>query len=183
METTRGQLLVALPQLRDPNFERTVVLMLQHDDDAAVGVVLNRPTGLDLVGNLALWEKMAASPAEVFSGGPVGKGVAIGLARSDSTVEGDGWAPLFPGLGTVELGRPPDELPVHVDSVRIFVGYAGWGPGQLEGELALGAWLVVDAHPDDAVTTDPANLWSAVLARQPGSTAWLARYPDDPSLN
>lgn len=183
METTKGRLVVALPELRDPNFERTVVLMLQHDEDAALGVVLNRPSGLDLVGNLSAWEGVLAPPVELFTGGPVGRNVAIGLARSDSTGTGPGWAPLFPGLGTVELGRPPADLTVPVEAVRIFLGYAGWGSRQLEAEIEAGAWLVVDSEPDDAVSTEPLGLWSVVLGRQPGSVSWLARYPEDPNLN
>lgn len=183
MEWTRGRLLVALPALRDSNFNRTVLLMLQHDEQGAVGVILNRPSGLDLVGNLAAWERVAAPPAEVFWGGPVAKGVAIGLGRSALVGPTDGWVPLFGDLGTVELGRRPDELAVDVRHVRVFVGYSGWGSGQLEGEIESGAWLVVDADPDDADTGAPLDLWAAVLRRQGGTTAWLARFPDDPSLN
>lgn len=182
-ESLRGRLLVALPELSDPNFARTVILVLQHDEDAALGVILNRPTGLDLVGTLTAWERIVVPPVQVFSGGPVGRGVAIGLARSDTRDEGAGWAPLFSGLGTVELGSSPDDLGVPVAAVRIFVGYAGWGEGQLDGEIESGAWLVVDAEPDDAMSKTPETLWSDVLSRQPGSVAWLARYPDDPNLN
>jgi putative transcriptional regulator len=183
MDGTRGRLLVALPALRDPNFDRTVLLMLQHDDQGALGVILNRPSGLDLVGNLAAWERVAAPPAEVFWGGPVAKGVAIGLGRSTADGPTDGWAPLFADLGTVELGRPPEDVAVDVRHVRVFVGYSGWGSGQLEGEIEMGAWLVVEADPGDAVSDEPLDLWAAVLRRQGGTTAWLARFPDDPSLN
>ncbi len=183
MAGTKGRLLVALPALGDANFDRTIVLVLQHDEQGALGVILNRPSGLDLVGNLTAWEGRAAPPVEVFWGGPVARGVAIGLGRSAPDGPADGWVPLFADLGTVELNRRPEELATDVRHVRVFVGYAGWGSGQLEDELKMGAWLVVDGEPDDAVTPHPLELWAAVLRRQGGTTAWLARFPDDPRLN
>lgn len=178
-----GCLLVALPVLTDPNFDRTVVLVLAHDaDDGALGVVLNRPTDTEVADPLPAWAPLAAEPGVVFLGGPVGSTAAIGLARGLGR-PGDGWAPVAGHLGTVDLGLDPDQLSAPVDAVRVFSGYAGWGPGQLESEVDQGAWLVVDGAPDDVLCADPARLWRLVLRRQGGRIAWLANWPLDPGMN
>ena len=179
----KGRLLVANPTMQDPNFDRTVVLVLEHNAEGALGVVLNRPSDAALTGALPAWGPLAADPAVVFVGGPVGPDSAIGLARAAAGGETDGWAPLFDGYGTVDLGRPPDEVEARVDALRVFAGYAGWGPGQLEGELAAGGWVVVDAAPDDPLCAEPDRLWESVLRRQGGTTAWLADCPPNPNAN
>src|SRR5687768_2508756 len=131
-EPVRGKLLVATPDLEDPNFFRTVVLMLEHTDDGALGVVLNRPTIAELTEPLPAWAPMAAEPAVVFTGGPVQPEAAIGLGRrTPGEGEPDGFAALFGDLGTVDLERPPDAVVPVIDRIRVFAGYAGWGPGQL----------------------------------------------------
>ncbi len=178
-----GCLLVALPSLTDPNFERTVVLVLAHGaDDGALGVVLNRPSDTDVGEPLPQWAPLAAHPGVVFLGGPVGASAAIGVARG-TTAPGTGWAPVAGHLGTVDLGLDPDQLPAPVDAVRVFSGYAGWGPGQLEAEIGQGAWMVVDGAPDDVLCADPARLWRLVLRRQGGRVAWLANWSPDPRMN
>jgi putative transcriptional regulator len=179
----RGRLLVAAPPLVDPNFDRTVVLMLEHGDDGALGLVLNRPGTTDLVEAVPDWSGLASEPAVVFAGGPVQTDAVIALARSDVDEERDGWVPVGQGLGTVDLARPPIDVPVRIDAVRVFVGYAGWAPGQLEGELEAGAWFVVDVLPDDVFGVEPRSLWQRVLRRQPGRLAMFANSPADPSTN
>jgi putative transcriptional regulator len=179
----KGRLLVATPALLDPNFARTVVLVLEHGEPGAVGVVLNRPTTTDLADPLPGWSRLAAEPAVVFVGGPVALGSAIGLGRVPAGPPVEGWAPVVAGLGTVDLSREPEEHGGSVDLVRVFTGYAGWSPGQLEGEIDEGAWIPLDARPDDALSTEPDELWRAVLRRQPGRLAWLANFPPDLSLN
>jgi putative transcriptional regulator len=194
--TTAGRLLVAAPPLDDPNFDRTVVLMLNHDDDGALGLVLNRPTDEAAVPGLAGWLERADQPAVVFAGGPVELHALIGLARMKGATPGDGWQPLsdVPGgagtqatladLGTVDLSADPDHLGDVVEAVRLFRGYAGWGSAQLEGELDVGAWIVVDPEASDVFTTDPGGLWRRVLVRQGGRLAWIGRlYPDDLESN
>ncbi len=179
-----GRLLIATPLLGDPNFERTVVLMLQHSDEGALGVVLNRPSDLTLRGPLSDWEGVAAPPQVVFVGGPVSQGSVIALARVESepgTTEA--WSPVLPRVGVLDLTSDPASDGVTVEEVRLFTGYAGWGPGQLEGEIGEGAWFVVDAEPADALAPEPERLWPAVLRRQGGKLAWLALYPPDPSVN
>src|SRR4051812_281631 len=127
-ESLQGRLLVATPALGDPNFDRTVVLLLEHNLEGALGLVLNRPSDTEVGDPLPDWARVAAAPAVVFVGGPVQPGAAIGLARSPVEDAVEGWVPLFDRLGTVDLSRPPDTLDVPVDDVRVFVGYAGWGP-------------------------------------------------------
>ena len=184
-----GQLVVATPQLGDPNFARTVVLLLQADEeDGALGLVLNRPSGTDVAEVLPDWSALAAGPAVVFTGGPVQPNAAICLGRgrvggtqvgSFSVLEG------VPGtsLGTVDLDAPPEDLLPAVAAVRVFAGYAGWGAGQLEAEVEEGAWWVLDALPADAFSADPEQLWADVLRRQGAPIAFAANYPADPSLN
>lgn len=182
----KGRLLVATPQLDDPNFERTVVLVLEHGDEGALGVVLNRPSGLDLAEPLPEWARAAAHPSVVFIGGPVAPSAAVCLARLGASGGASGWAPLLGTIGpvgTLDLDSDPDEAIPRLDEIRVFAGYAGWGPGQLEAEIAGGGWFVVDADPGDPLSPAPEGLWTAVLRRQRGSLALFAGYPADPALN
>ncbi len=179
----RGRLLVAAPPLVDPNFDRTVVLVLEHGDEGALGLVLNRTGSVDLDDAVPEWQALAAPPAVVFVGGPVSPDAVIALARSGEPEARDGWVPIVDGLGTVDLAREPSEVAGPIDSVRVFVGYAGWAPGQLEAEVAQGGWFVVDFDVHDAFTARPAELWRTVLRRQPGHLAFFANCPDDPSTN
>jgi putative transcriptional regulator len=178
----RGRLLVATPPLVDPNFDRSVVLMLEHGDDGALGIVLNRPSETTLDDVLPEWRVFASSPAVVFSGGPVSPEAVIALARAASDAT-EGWVPLIDDLGTVDLGRDPLDLGVPLGDLRVFVGYAGWAPGQLEGELDAHAWFVVNLARDDPFAPSPDRLWRDVLRRQRGETAMFAQFPDDASAN
>ncbi|MET9431226.1 MULTISPECIES: YqgE/AlgH family protein [unclassified Streptomyces] len=178
-----GRLLVATPALVDPNFDRAVVLLLDHDDEGSLGVVLNRPTPVDVGDILEPWAPLAGEPGVVFQGGPVSLDAALGLA----VIPGDegplGWRRVYGAIGLVDLETPPELIAAALGSLRIFAGYAGWGPGQLEEELAGGAWFVVDSEPGDVSSPRPENLWREVLRRQRGELAMIATYPDDPSLN
>ena len=178
-----GRLLVAAPSLRDPNFERTVVLVIEQAKEGALGVVLNRPSETDLASALPRWEGAAAPPSVVFVGGPVAPSAAIGLGTASAAGEVEGWRPLFAGVGSIDLEYDPDDLAVPVRDVRVFAGYAGWSPDQLDHEVESGAWYVVDALPDDVRCAEPADLWSVVLRRQGGSLALVANFPPDPSMN
>lgn len=182
-ESVRGRLLVATPTLYDPNFFRSVVLVLEHGEEGAIGVVLNRPSDAAVGETLPDWKPVASAPGVVFVGGPVSPDAAIGVARVGSAEQAEGWAPLFGHLGTVDLGRAPVELPVDVQNLRVFAGYAGWSEGQLDGELDSGGWFVVDAAPDDVFTSEPDRLWASVLRRQGGRLAMFATAPPHPSLN
>lgn len=179
----KTRLLVAAPALSDPNFDRTVVLVLEHSADGALGLVLNRPSELALSEALPGWEPLATGPAVVFVGGPVVPTGAVCLARSAGGAEGEGWQPLFDDIGTVDLERRPDDVAGTVVGLRVFAGHAGWGPTQLEGEVEMGAWFVLDALPGDAVSARPGELWESVLRRQGGALARVAAFPPDPTMN
>ncbi len=170
---------MATPDLRDPNFSRTVVLMLEHGDDGALGVVLNRPIELSVAEVLPDWADLASVPSCLFVGGPVAPTAVIGLGRGDGPVV----QPLFDGLGTLDLDLDPAIYESTLSGLRIFVGYAGWSLGQLEQEMAAGGWLVLDLRPDDPFSANPAQLWQTVLRRQGGRVAMFASAPEDPSTN
>ncbi|MFF7415120.1 YqgE/AlgH family protein [Streptomyces lydicus] len=215
-----GRLLVATPALADPNFDRAVVLLLDHDEEGSLGVVLNRPTPVGVADILAPWAALAGEPGVVFQGGPVSLDSALGVAVVPGGPSGDGGVPAVDGgarpdddgaeatgvaaadhadvaagdeplgwrrvhgaIGLVDLEAPPELLAAVLGSLRIFAGYAGWGPGQLEDELVEGAWYVVESEPGDVSSPDPEQLWRAVLRRQRNELAMVATYPDDPSLN
>lgn len=178
----RGRLLVATPGLGDLNFDRTVVFVLEHGPDGAVGVVLNRPSDINVGVPLPEWALLADDPRKIFFGGPVAQGAVLGLAWGPSEPS-EGWAPLVDRLGTLDLATPPDELGVPIERLRIFTGYSGWGGGQLENELEGGAWFVADGTPADAFTTRPSSLWADVVRRQGGTEALLASSPRHPWLN
>ena len=179
-----GRLLVATPSLRSPAFSRTVVLMLDHGDEGALGVVLNRPMEVEVAAVLPDWQPHVTDPGVLFSGGPVAPDSALGLV----SVPGD--EPEPPGvrrisgsLGLVDLDAVPEEVVPRVSGMRIFAGYAGWGAGQLEAEVREGSWYVLDGEARDAFVDDPASLWRDVLRRQGGDLAYVASFPPDPSLN
>ena len=180
--STKGQLLVAAPPLDDPNFHHTVVFMLEHNDDGAVGVVLNRPGGGDEFVELPGWEDVATPPAVIFYGGPVETDGFVAVAKVQEPDE-SAWSPLSESLGTVDLTRLPEHVAERFEAVRIFRGYSGWSSGQLDQELAMGGWIVVPSEPDDVFSEQPASLWREVLRRQGGRLAWIANAPDDLSAN
>lgn len=182
--TTAGRLLVATPRMEDENFDRTVILMLEHGDGGALGIVLNRCLDTPVAEMIAPWGPLAAAPGLFHQGGPVALDSVIGLAETEGpALATRGWSPVWGQLGTVDLHLEPAEVGVAIRQVRLFAGYAGWDAGQLEGELTLGAWFVVDADPTDPFLAEPDELWHRVLGRQPPPLGWLGNYPPDPSHN
>ncbi|MDX1660060.1 MAG: YqgE/AlgH family protein [Nitriliruptorales bacterium] len=185
MESLEGRLLIALPPLNDGPFDRAVVLMIEHSEDGAMGLVLNEPTDTTIAEAVPEWADLAADPPVVFLGGPVDRSIVFGLGRSSGQPT-DGWQPFGTGiehLGVVDLSRDPVLVGVDVETVRLFIGYAGWSPGQLEAEIDEDAWLVVDAEPHDPFVADPGALWRDVTRRQPGPERFLTTYPSDPASN
>lgn len=177
-----GRLLVATPLIADPTFERTVVLVLAHGSQGAFGVVLNRPSEMAVEAVAPDWADAAAAPGVVFVGGPVARDSVLALGRLDVLVPEP--ADLIVGdCAPVDLNHPPTEGASRWREVRLFAGSAGWSPGQLDDELAEGAWWTVDADADDVTTTDPEGQWARVLRRQRGEVAWFANHPEDPSAN
>jgi len=179
-----GQLLVATPALDDPNFRRSVVILLDHGEDGALGLVVNRPLEVDVAEVLPAWQPYATDPGRLFHGGPVQVDSALGLVA----VPGDSDEPvgvrrLIGSLGLVDLDAPPEVVAGAVAGLRIFAGYAGWSRGQLEDEIRSGAWYVLDAEAGDAFTGSPEGLWRDVLRRQIGDLKLVSTYPDDPRMN
>jgi putative transcriptional regulator len=186
-----GRLLIASPRLADPNFERTVILLIAIHDDGALGLVLNRPSPMTVDDPLPQWAHLAAEPAVLFVGGPVQRQAVIALARHDATGampagpdagpgETQPLRPVTPGVATIDLESDPSEMMSRVGQVRLFSGYAGWSSGQLDAEMDSGAWWVVDAEADDCFTAAPERLWDRVLLRQRPPLCYAAFYPDDP---
>lgn len=179
----RGRLLVSTPGLRDPHFDRTVVLLLDHDESGAVGVILNRPSATPVAEVLPPWDGIACDPALVFGGGPVDGGAAICLGSTRPGAGLPAVRSVSPTLGVVDLDTDPALLAADVAYIRVFAGYAGWGAGQLETEIEAGGWFVVDSLPGDAFTASPGLLWRIVLRRQGGRIAMFSTYPEDPAQN
>jgi putative transcriptional regulator len=177
-ELRAGRLLVATPDLADPNFSHTVVLLLERNDQGAFGVVLNRPSDVDVAAALPGWEALAAPPDVVLVGGPVQQDgvVALGIAGQERQLT----KTVLPTVGVVDLEQDPVLATVDLERVRLFAGYAGWTTGQLESEVAEGGWFVVEADPADVFADDPEDLWRSVLQRQGGI---FKTVPEDPSLN
>ncbi len=181
-----GRVLVASPVIGDATFYRTVVLLLEHDDESGtLGVVLNRPTELPVAEAIPTWGRNLSPPGVLFTGGPVAEGSALGLAllEADDVAIPAGLTSLFGPLAVVDLDGDPLELTTVAQALRIYSGYAGWGAGQLRGELRGGAWWVFDSLPEDWFSTSPQDLWSAVLRRQGGHWTMWAHAPDDPEVN
>mgnify|MGYP001544219426 CR=1 FL=1 len=180
-EWLTGRLLVAMPALDDPNFARAVVFVIDHDEEGALGVVLNRASDVPVSDAVDRFEALVPAPDVLFGGGPVEPDALVAIGRSRRPAPGD--MTIVEGLQLVDLDEDPFELGAEIEQVRVFAGYAGWAPGQLEQELWQGAWIAVDAEAGDVFTTTPATLWSDVLGRQRGALRLLAAYPEDPTLN
>jgi putative transcriptional regulator len=183
-----GDLLVATPSLLDPNFERTVVLVLDVTD-GALGVVLNRPSPVPVGDVLPDWQELTGPPGVLFQGGPVGTDSALAVGVRDTPPapgEDDeplGFRLLYGRVGIVDLDSPTAVVAPALSHLRIFAGYAGWGRDQLEAEIRTGSWYVVPSLPSDLSAADPQTLWKRVLRRQPGELAWVSTRPVDPTLN
>ena len=179
-----GNLLVAMPTLRDPHFERTVVFLLAHEADGALGGVLNRPTGVSVSEVLPGWEALVSGPPVLCEGGPVGADSAICVARARAGVAGFvGFSRVVGQIGTIDLSREPGKVAERLEYVRVYHGYAGWSAGQLESEIEEGSWFVFSALPSGPFLSQPEDLWQLVLRRQGGMTAAVANYPPDVHLN
>ena len=177
----KGQLLVASPALVDPNFRRTVVLVTEHTAEGAMGVVLNRPSPIGVADAVPHLGCLAAEGERVYVGGPVQPEAVVALAELDDPSLAA--AVAFANVGYLPADCDPDVLVDAVRRVRVFAGYAGWGAGQLDGELEEPAWILEEAQVEDVFVADADGLWSAVLRRKGGPYALLATMPPDPTLN
>lgn len=163
-----GRLLVATPLIEDPNFFHTAVFIYAHEeDDGAAGVVVNRPTDEPTISHLPEWKGVLAPPPSVFWGGPVAMDTGVVLIVENGAIR------------VAESALPPE----GDIKARLFIGQAGWGPGQLEAEIAEGAWLTTEADPADVISTFPDQVWPGVLRRLGGTPALWATHPADPRSN
>ena len=181
MDSIRGQLLIAGPALADPNFWRTVVLIVEHSEDGALGLVLNRPTETAVGEVLPQLSELIEPPVGLLVGGPVQQSSVIVLAAFENP--DDAALIAFDDVGILGNVDEDDGAGHGIRAARAFAGHAGWAPGQLDGELERGDWILEPARFDDAFTPSPSELWQDVLVRKGGSYALIARMPDDPSLN
>lgn len=173
--------MLASPTLLDPNFRRTVVLIGVHNEDGAMGVVLNRPSETTVAEAVPQLEESVQDDELVFVGGPVQQTSVVLLAEFDDP--GPAALLILGRIGFPANGTDVDDLAEATSRKRVFAGYAGWGGGQLDEELAQGDWITHPAVPEDVFSDEPEELWSAVLERKGGSYALLARMPVDPSVN
>jgi putative transcriptional regulator len=180
MDSARGQLLIAGPGLLDSNFWRTVVLIVEHSREGALGLVLNRPSETVVGEAVADLDALLDSEDALYVGGPVAPSALIVLAQFEDA--GDAALIAFEDVGVVANGADVEPNP-GVRQGRGFVGHAGWAPGQLDAELDRGDWILEPARLKDAFTAEPDTLWESVLTRKGGSYALVARMPADPSVN
>lgn len=181
MESLRGQLLVAAPSLLDPNFRRTVVLVGEHGEEGAMGVVLNRPSSVSVADAVPPLATLVEDGEPVHLGGPVQPRAIVVLGEFSDP--GDAGAPVVGPVGFLPGEIEDADDVVGVTRARVFAGYAGWAAGQLEAELEESSWILEPAVPEDVFTSRPEALWSAVLRRKGGRYTVLALLPPDPSVN
>jgi putative transcriptional regulator len=181
-ESLRGKLILASPVLRDPNFIRTVVLIAEHTDEGAMGLVLNRPANSTVGEAVPDLSWLAGDLEPVYVGGPVAETAVIVLAEFDRPELAG--ALVDDDLGFIGADADdPERLDGAIRRARVFAGHAGWGPGQLEDELAEDAWIIEPPHREEIFTEEPGDLWAAVLRRKGHRYALLATMPPDPSVN
>jgi putative transcriptional regulator len=180
----KGMFLIATPSLRDPNFRQTVILLCEHGPDGALGVVLNRPTEMNITEVLPQMPVLEGQAHRVFCGGPVQKDSLLVLYHLNEEVE-DTHAVLdgvYLGGNTETLKRIL-EVPAEEESFRAYMGYSGWGPGQLENEMKSGSWLTMPAKPNLVFDNDSLGLWAEILQSFGKEYSMYAHMPIDPSLN
>jgi len=180
MNSLQGKLLIATPKLADPNFFRAVILMIQHDSDSALGVVLNRPLEMTVKQACEELETDCAVESTLFQGGPC-QGPLLVLHTEQDEADGE----IVPGLFyTTEREKVERLLEAEEDpAMKFVVGYSGWGPGQLEAELEEGSWLL--AQPDaEAIFGNNEAVWMK-LKNLITLDGWIdpERIPPDPSVN
>ena len=180
MESLRGRLLISSGGLYDPNFRHTVVLVGEHNDEGALGVVLNRALNVTVQEKLPPLSDLVPPGELLFQGGPVQPASAVLLAEFVGPELAD--ILVFGSVGFLVNDVTPDIEP-SILRARVFAGYSGWGPGQLEAEMEVGGWITEPAREDDVFTDAPDLLWSKVLERKGPEYRQLSRMPYDPSMN
>jgi len=183
MESLRGKLLIASPAIVDPHFRKTVVLLAEHTDEGAMGVVLNREADVtvgEAVPGLAYLA--GGDDVAVHVGGPVSANAVTVLAQFTDPERAALLIDEDVGFAPAEAADSEDISEAVLRS-RVFAGHAGWGAGQLEAEMEEESWIVEVPLPEDLFTQDPEGLWAAILRRKGGTYALIATMPADPTLN
>ncbi len=180
MESLRGSLLISSGGLYDPNFRHTVVLVGEHNADGALGVVLNHALNVTVQERLPPLSDLVPPGEPLFQGGPVQPASAVLLAELAHAKLAD--ILVFGSVGFLVGAVSPDIGP-SILRARVFAGYSGWGPGQLEAEMAVDSWIIEPAREDDVFTDAPDLLWSRVLERKGPEYRQLSRMPYDPFMN
>lgn len=176
-DSVAGSFLVATPLVGGPPFWKSVVLILEHDDSGAIGLILNAPTDAAVIDHLPLENADITESDTIHVGGPVSTDTAIVVVQSPTA------AFVRPSpLGDIGIADP-DALPPDIAAIRVFAGYSGWDPDQLEAEIAAGAWWVMTVDRDAIFSDDIEDLWYRTVARGAGRIALHRTFPDDPSLN
>ncbi|WP_457590170.1 YqgE/AlgH family protein [Gordonia aurantiaca] len=181
-----GTLLIASTDLVEPTFARTVVYIIEHNEGGSLGVILNRMSQTAVHNLLPRWTDLAASPRALYVGGPVKQDAALCLGVMKHGVDVEDHPALRPVDGRVvlvDLDADPESLEPFLEGVRIFAGYAGWGIGQLDGELDQFSWMLASALPRDVLAPPATDVWFDVLRRQPWPMPLLATHPIDLSVN
>jgi putative transcriptional regulator len=184
MPLGKGMFLIATPAMRDPNFRQTVVLLCEHGPEGALGVVVNRPTEMNITEVLPQVPILEGQSHRLYSGGPVQKNSLLILYRLHQEVEG-----THPVLDGVYLGGNMETLERILEgedmdeSFRAFMGYSGWAPGQLEHEMQMGSWLTMPAKPELVFNPDAHALWTEIIQQFGEKYSIYADMPPDPSLN
>ena len=181
-----GSLLIAAPDMPDPNFQRAIIYVIEHDHSGSLGVVITRRSETEVETILPAWAGLCAPPAVFHIGGPVKPDTGIALVVLASGVDGgknSGLQRIEGRVHVVDLDSDPDELRGNVDGMRVFVGYTGWAPGQLQGELDRGDWYVAPSLPSDLLAPARVDVWGAVLRRQEMPLPLYATYVNDGDVN
>jgi len=174
-------LLIASPSLEDPNFRRTVILVGEHSEEGAIGLVLNRPSPSSVGEAVPALDGLIEGSASLFIGGPVAPSVVMVLARMQEPADPD--QVVAPGIEFLAAETDLESLGELALQTRVFAGYAGWGPGQLEAEIERDDWIIHSPSELEIFCEAPESLWSSVLEGMGGQFALVARMPADPSLN
>lgn len=180
MESLRGQLLISSGGLYDPNFRHTVVLVGEHNADGALGVVLNRALNLTVEETAPELASLVSAGEWLYEGGPVQPSSPVLVAEFSVPSLAD--LLVFDSVGFL-VGEVSPRAAEHIVRARLFAGYSGWGPGQLEAEMAVDSWILESARAEDVFTAEPDLLWSRALQRKGEEFRQMSRMPFDPSMN
>ena len=180
MESLRGCLLISSGGLYDLNFRHTVVLVGEHNADGAMGVVLNRALNVTVQEAVPLLSPLVPAGEALYEGGPVQPTTPVLLAELADPELAD--LLVFGSVGFL-VGEVSADVGPNILRARVFAGYSGWGPGQLEAEMAIDSWIIDPAQEDDVFTDAPDLLWSRVLERKGPEYRRVSRMPYDPSMN